>query len=72
LVGDFALATLEGLGKLVRCGNANRDRLARVVEHGDFRGIVPIISSNRDTSLAANGDPTGQSEWLVVIEIGQN
>ena len=72
LVGDFALATLERLGKLVRGGNTDRDRFACIVEYGDFRRIIAIISSHRDACFAANGDATGQSEWLVLVEVVQN
>jgi hypothetical protein len=43
LVGHFALAALECLGKLVRRGNADRDDFSGVVEQCYFRRIIPII-----------------------------
>ena len=72
MVGHVAQATLEGLGKPVRGGSTDRDRLARIVEQGDLRRIIPIISSNRDAWLTATGDPTGQSAWRILVELVQH
>jgi len=62
LVRHLALTALEGLGKLVRSGNTNRDRLACIIEYADLRRIIAMIESNRDACLAPNADPAGQSK----------
>ena len=64
LVRHFAQATLECFGKLARGGNTDGDRLARVIEQGYFRRIIPIIEydfSCRVARCAAAPDRDGSS-----------